>query len=58
MTPLQMGLCAFSIFVAAYAAYTMLYSSEERANRASTIYNYAAYLPYILLIIAIIMFYK
>lgn len=58
MSPLQMGLCAFGVLVAIYAAYTMLYSSEERANRESTIYQYAAYLPYILLIAVIIMFYK
>jgi len=51
-------MCVFGVLFAAYAVYTMLYSSEERANRESTLYNYAAFLPYILLVAAIILFYK
>lgn len=58
MSPLQIAMCVFGVLFAAYAVYTMLYSSEERANRESTLYNYAAFLPYILLVAAIILCYK
>ena len=57
MTPLQMGFVAFAGLVAVYALYTLMTSSEERMNRQSTIYNYAAFAPYLLLVGGLLVFY-
>jgi hypothetical protein len=57
MTPLQMGFVAFAGLVAVYALYTLMTSSEERMNRQSTIHNYAAFAPYLLLVGGLIVFY-
>jgi hypothetical protein len=57
MTPLQMGLAAIGALVAVYALYTMMTSSEERMTRQSTIHNYAAFAPYLLLVGGLIVFY-
>jgi hypothetical protein len=57
MTPLQMGFAAFGALVANYALYTMMTSSEERMSRQSSIYNYAAFAPYALLVGGLIVFY-
>jgi hypothetical protein len=57
MTPLQMGFAAFGALVAIYALYTMMTSSEERMSRQSSIYNYAAFAPYALLVGGLIVFY-
>jgi len=57
MTPLQMGFVAFGVIVAIYALYTMMTSSEERMNRQSSIHNYAAFAPYLLLVGGLIVFY-
>jgi len=57
MTPLQMGFVAFAGIVAIYALYTLMTSSEERMNRQSSIHNYAAFVPYALLVGGLLLFY-
>ena len=52
-----MGFAAFGALVANYALYTMMTSSEERMSRQSSIYNYAAFAPYALLVGGLIVFY-